>query len=173
HGLGDDATHLLVGVGTDCADLRDHVALHLTGKPLDFTDGDFNGLVDAALERHRARACGNRSHTLTEDCLRQHARGGGPLASHLGGLGRNLAHHLRTHVLERVLQLDLLCHCHAVFCDDGCPELLLDHRIAPLRPERDLYSVSQNVDATQNRLTCILNCYNLFCHETLPSQVIR
>src|SRR5216683_3091109 len=64
-----------------------------------------------------------------------------------------LTHHLCTHVLERVLQLNFLGHGHAVFCDDGCTKLLFDHRIAPLRAERDLYNVSQNVDAAQNRLT--------------------
>src|SRR2546430_2310416 len=153
HRFGDDVAHLLVGVGTDGAHLRDHVALHLAGEPLDLCYGDFHGLIDAAFERHRARACGKRSYTLTEDCLCQHGRGGGAIASHIRDLGGNLAHHLSTHVLERILQLDLLCYRHAVFRDDGCPELLLDHRIAPLRAKRDLYSVSQNVDAAQNRLT--------------------
>src|SRR5438552_3818589 len=153
HRFGDDAAHLLVGVGADCADLRDHVALNLTGEPLDLSHGDFHRLIDAALERHRARACGNRSYALTEDCLCQHGRGGGAIASHIRRLGRNLADHLCTHVLERVLQLDLLCYRHPVFRDDGCPELLLDHRIAPLRAKRHLYSVHQNIDAAQNRMT--------------------
>src|SRR5208282_856890 len=153
HGFGDDAPHLLVGVGTDRAHLGDHVALYVAGEPLDLFHGDFHGLINAALERHRVRACGNRSHTLTEDCLGQHGRGCGAVASHIRGLGRNLTHHLCTHVLERVLQLDLLRHRHAVLCNDGCPELLLDHCIASLRAERDLYRVCQNVDAAQNRLT--------------------
>src|SRR5258708_27526073 len=143
---------------------RDHVALHFAGEPLDLSNGDFNGFIDAALERHRVRACGNCSHTLTEDCLCQHGRSGGAVARHIRGLGRNLAYHLCTHVLDWVLQLDLLCHCHAVFGDDGCSELLLDHRVASLRTERDLYSVRQNVDAAQNRLSRILTSYNLFCH---------
>src|SRR5260370_1199315 len=83
HRFGDDAAHLLVGVGTDCAHLRDHVALHLAGEPLDLSNGNFDCLINAAFERHRARACGNRSHTLTEDCLGQHGRGGGAIASHI------------------------------------------------------------------------------------------
>src|SRR2546429_7290632 len=98
----------LVGVGTNGPYLREHVALHLAGEPLDLSHGDFHGLVDAAFERHRARACGHRSYTLTEDCLGQHGRSRGAIASHIRRLGRNLAHHLCTHVLERVLQLDLL-----------------------------------------------------------------
>src|SRR6266851_3867323 len=153
HRFGDDAAYLLVGVGTDGANLRDHVALHLAGQPLDLSHGNFNGLIDAALERHRACTCGHRSYTLTEDCLCQHGRGGGAIASYIRGLGRNLAHHPCTHVLERVLQLDLLCHRHAVFGDDRSAKLLLDYRVAPLRAQRDFHRVSQNVDAAQNRLT--------------------
>ena len=153
HGFGDDAADLLVVVGADCADLRDHVALHFAGEPLDLCHGGFHGLIDAALERHRTCARGNRAHPFAEDCLSQHGRRGGAVASHIGGFGRDLAHHLRAHVLERILQLDFLRHGHAVLGDDRRAELLLDHRIAALRAERDLYCVSQNVDAAQNRST--------------------
>jgi hypothetical protein len=52
-------------------------------------------------------------------------------------------------------------------------KLLLDHRVAALRAERDLNRIRQNVDATQNRLTRILTSYNLFCHKTSPSWVIE
>src|SRR5439155_1683969 len=74
------------------------------------------------------------------------------------------SHHLCTHVLERVLQLDLLCHRHAVFGDDRRTKLLLDDRIAPLRAESDLHCVGESVHAAQNRLAGILTSYNLFCH---------
>src|SRR5882672_4097816 len=60
HRFGNDAAYLLVGVGTDCANLRDHVALHLAGEPLDLSHGNFHGLIDTAFERHRVRACGHR-----------------------------------------------------------------------------------------------------------------
>ena len=115
--------------------------------------GNFHGFLNAALERHRACARGNGSHAFAEDGLRQHGRGGGAVAGNVGGLGSNLAHHLRAHVLERILQIDFLRHRHAVFGDDGRAELLLDHCIATLRAQRDLYSVRQNVDAAQNCLT--------------------
>ena len=51
--------------------------------------------------------------------LGEHGRGGGAVAGHVGGLGGDLAHHLRAHVLERVLELDLLGHRHAVLGDGG------------------------------------------------------
>src|SRR5216684_2411064 len=66
HGFGNDAANLLVGVGTDCADLGDHAALHLAREPLNLSEGNFNGIIDAAIERHRACAGGYRSHAFTE-----------------------------------------------------------------------------------------------------------
>jgi len=35
-----------------------------------------------------------------------------------------LPHHLRTHILEGILQL-IPCHGDAIFCDDGRPKFLL------------------------------------------------
>src|SRR2546429_5879435 len=40
----------LVGVGTNGPYLRDHVALHLAGEPLDLSHGNFHGLVDRSEE---------------------------------------------------------------------------------------------------------------------------
>ena len=153
HRLGNDAADLLVGIGADSAHLRDHVALHVAGELLDLFHGDFHGLINAALERHWACTRGNRPHAFAEDGLSQHGRGGSAVAGNVGGLGSDLANHLRAHVLERILQLDFLRDGHAVLGDDRRAELLLDHRIAPLRAQRDLDCVGQNVDAAQNRLT--------------------
>src|SRR4029077_4938948 len=54
HRLGNDAADLLVGVCADSAPLRDHVPLHLAGELLNLFYGDFDGLINAALERHWA-----------------------------------------------------------------------------------------------------------------------
>ena len=55
HDFGNDAANLLAGVGTDCADLGDYAALHLAREPLNLSEGNFNGIIDAAIERHRAK----------------------------------------------------------------------------------------------------------------------
>jgi len=46
----------------------------------------------------------------------------------------------------------------------GAPNFFSITRIAPLRAERDLYSVSQNVDAPQNRPDVNSHLLQLFCH---------
>src|SRR6266436_384375 len=123
------------------ADLRDHVALDVTMELLDFLDRGFHGAFDASLERGRARAGRYRLHAFAEDGLGQHGRRRGAVTCDVGGLGGDLAHHLRSHVLERILQLDFLRYGHAILGDDRRAELLFDYRVPALGPERDLHGV--------------------------------
>ena len=69
----------------------------------------------------------------------------------------DLAHHLRTHILELVLELDLLRHGHAVLGDARRAERLLEHDIAALGAERHLDRVGQDVDAVQHALAGVLS----------------
>ena len=114
HGFGNNAADGLIVVGGNGADLRDHLARYLlrilverTGNAVTIVvqqaahGGD--SLVDAAFQRHRVCAGSHRLHALAEDGLRQNGRGGGAITGNVGGLGGDLAHHLRAHVLERVL----------------------------------------------------------------------
>ena len=134
---------------------------------LDFFDDRFDGLLDAALQSHRIGAGGDRLHAFAEDRLRQNGRGGGAVAGHVGGLRGHFAHHLRAHVLERILQFDFLGDRHAVFGDGGAAELLLENDVAALGAERDLHRVGQLIDAAQNRLAGIFAINNLFCCHVL------
>src|SRR5262249_9198748 len=67
-----------------------------------------------------------------------------------GGLGRDLAHHLGAHVLELVVERDLLGDGDAVLGDAGSAEALVDHDVAALGAERDLHGIVENVDAAQH-----------------------
>jgi hypothetical protein len=96
---------------------------------------------------------GNRSYTLTEDCLCQQGRGDCPIAGHIRRLGRNLSHHLCAHVLERVLQLDLFATVTPSVVMMGAPNFFSMTALRLFGPKRDLYGVGQNVDAAHNRLT--------------------
>src|SRR5579871_1990552 len=180
HSFGDDLADGLVVVGGDGADLRDHVAGYLLrilveraalvvavfiGHAHDRADR----LLDAALQRHRVGAGGNGLYAFAIDGLRQNGCGGGAVAGHVGGLGGDLAHHLRAHVLERVLQLDLFSYSHAVLGDERRTEFLLDHDVAALGTECDLHSISQNIHAAKNRLAGIFSVQDLLCHCSLLS----
>ena len=75
--------------------------------------------VDAALDVHRVVAGGHQLGALVVDGLGQHGGGGGAVAGDVGGLGGDLLHHLRAHVGQLVLELDLLGDGDAVLGDRG------------------------------------------------------
>ena len=122
HGLGDDLADGFVVVRRDGADLRDHRPAHRLGHPRQLRCDRRDGLLDAALERHRVGAGGDVLRALAIDRLGQDRGGRGAVAGHVRGLARHLLDHLRAHVLERVLQLDLLRDGDAVLGDRRRPE---------------------------------------------------
>ena len=151
HRLRDHLADRGVAVGRDGADLRDFGrGADLLGALLDVLHDGGDRDVDAALEVHRVHAGGNRLGAFAHDRLRQHGRGGGAVAGDVVGLGGDFAHHLRAHVLELVLELDLLGDGDAVLGDAGRAEALVDHDVAALRAERDLHRIGEDVDAAQH-----------------------
>src|SRR5512146_485643 len=75
-------------------------------------------------------------------------------ASTVAGVVRRLrsdfAHHLRAHVLEVVLELDLLGDGDAVLGDARRAERLVEHDVAAFGAKGDLHRVGQDVDAAQH-----------------------
>ena len=65
-------------------------------------------------------------------------------------LEADFAHHLRAHVLELVGKLDFLRDRHTVLGDARCAEALLDHDVAALGTECDLYGVGEDFDAAKH-----------------------
>src|SRR5207253_7431544 len=109
-----------------------------------------------ALQLHRIGARRHVLDALAVDRLGEHRRGRRPVAGDVRGLGSDLAHHLGAHVLQRVLELDLLGDGDAVLGDRGGSELLLDDHVAALGAERDLDGVRQLVDAVEDALARLL-----------------
>ena len=165
HRFGDDVADGGIAIGGNAADLRDHVAGDGLRELLDFFHRHFDGLVDAALDGHRVRARGDRLDAFAEDRLGQNGGGGGAVAGDVGSLRCHFAHHLRAHVLERILQLDLFRHRHAVFGDGRSAELLFENDVASLGAERHLHRLGELVDAAQDRLAGVVAINNLFCHD--------
>ena len=80
---------------------------------------------------------------------------GGAVASDVGGLRGHFAHHLRAHVLEFVLQLDLLGDGHAVLGDAGSAPRLVENDVPALGAEGHLDSIVENLDAMQHAVASI------------------
>ena len=157
HGLGDDLADLLVAVGGDGADLGDLVVGgDLLGLRFQLGDDGDNRQIDAALEVHRIGAGRDRFRPFADDGLGEDRRRGRAVAGDVGGLGRDLLQHLRAHVLELVLELDLLGDGDAVLGDAGRAVALLQHDVAALGAQRHANGVGEDVDAAQHSLARVL-----------------
>src|SRR5580692_9499319 len=176
HRLGDDLANGLVVVGADGADLSNHVSGHGLGElvelaldPVAFfieaAADSGNGLLDAALHRHRIGAGSNRLHAFAIDRLSQNGSGGGAVARDVRGLRRNFTYHLRAHVFLRVLQFDFFCDGNAVLGNGRRTEFLFNHNVAALGTESDFHCIGENIHAAKNRLSRILSMYDCLCHN--------
>ncbi len=136
HRLGDQLADLAVVVGGDGRDVRQLLlTLDLLRELFEFGGGGLDAELDAALQGHRVGAGRDVLDALAEDGLREHGRGGRPVARDVVGLGGDLLDHLRAHVLVLVFELDLLGDRHAVLRDDGRAELLAENDVPALRPQ--------------------------------------
>src|SRR5436309_1257169 len=171
HRLGDDLADGRVVVGGDGADLRDLLLLFGgLGERLELLHDRLDRLVDAALERHRVVAGDHHLEALGEDGACEHGGRRRPVARHVGGLGGDLLHHLRPHVLELVFQLDLLRHRDAVLGHGGSAERLVEHHVAAAGHERHRHRIGQDVHAAEDLLARVLaELHQLCCHVVSPS----
>ena len=171
HGLGDHVADRLLAVGGHGADLSDlGRILDLLGLLLDLLDHLGHGLLDAALQVHRVHAGRDRLHALAQDRVGQNRGRGGAVTGHVVGLLGDLAHHLRAHVLELVLELDLLGDGDAVLGRARRAVRFVENDVAALGPERDLHRVGEDVDAAQHAIAGVGGKANFFgSHLSLRS----
>ncbi len=147
HHLGDDLADLCIG-RADRRDGRDLLAVvHGPGLLGDLVDDHGDGLLDAALDDHRVGAGGDDPEALSDHRLAEHDRGGRPVAGDVVGLGRDFLEELRSHVLERIVELDVASDRHTVVGDGGRAELLVEDDVATLGADRDPDGVGEAIDA--------------------------
>src|SRR5208337_1537694 len=175
HSFGNDFPDGLVVVSRDRSHLRNHFAGDGLGEFVQFTldavaflveaaaNGD-DGLLDAALHRHRIGASSDGLNALAINCLGKNGSRGGAVAGNIRGLRSNFADHLRAHVLDAIWQLNFFRYGDAVFGDGRRTEFLFDDNVAALGAKSDLHSVSQQVDAAENGLSRLFSVNNLLCH---------
>jgi hypothetical protein len=147
HGLGD----LLADLGVAGGD-RGHVGdlvlgLDLLGLVLDGLNGRLDPALDAPLEGHRVGPGRDVPEPLLHHGLGQHGGRGGAVAGDVVGLLGDLLHQLRPHLLQGLLELDLLGDGDAVVGDGGGAPLLLQDHVSALGAEGDPDRVGQLVHA--------------------------
>gem|GEM_PF-3930239 len=154
HRLGENAADFLVAVRGDGRDLGDlAVGADLASMGFEVPDHGADGEIDAALEVHRVHAGGDRLRAFAHDRLGKHGGCSSAVAGLVVLLRRNLAQHLRAHVLELVLEFDFLGDGDAVLGDARRAERFLDDHIAALRTQGHLHCVGQRIHAAQHAIT--------------------
>ena len=170
HRLGDHVADLGIAIGRDGADLGDLLRARDRPRPgREVLDDPGHRQLDAALQIHRVGAGGDRLHPLVDDRLGEHGGGGGAVAGMVGGARRDDPHHLRAHVGELVLELDLLGDGHSVLGDPGRAPALVEQDVAALGSERHLDRVGEDIDSAHDpfaglaREAHIFGCHDLVC----------
>ena len=110
---------------------------------------------------------------LPHDRLRKHCRRSGPVAGLVIGFLSDLPHHLGAHILELVLQLDLLRHGYAVLCDAWRSEALVKDHVAALRAQRDLDGIGQDIDAAEHLVASVPGKFHVFGSHFDSLHVVR
>src|SRR5690606_87338 len=85
----------------------------------------------------------------------EHGGGGGAVTGGVVGLGRRLLEQLGAHVGEVILELDLLGDGHTIVGHGRRTELLVERDVAPLRAERGLHGIREDVNTLLERLSCL------------------
>ena len=170
HGPCDHRTDFRIAVGGDRANLRDlFVRLDLFRTLGEFSDDSTDGEVDPALQIHRIHAGRDRFRPFAYDGLRQDRGRRRAVAGDIGRLGRYFAHHLRTHILELVFELDFLGDGHAVLGDTRGAERLVDYDIAAFRAKRHFYRFGENINATKHPVPRIIGKFYVFSSHFLAT----
>ena len=150
------------GDGTDGSNLL--LGLDRLGLLLHLGDGGVDGLVDAATDGQRVGASGDVAQAVVDDSLSEQGCGGGAVTHGVVGLGGDLLHQLGTHVLDVVLELDLLGDRNAVVGDGRSTERALQRNVAALGAHGDGNGVGQSVDALGKLSAGIGVERNVLCH---------
>ena len=168
HSLCDQSADL-VRAGGDSAYAGDVTgAVYGLGILCDRFNSSLDCLGDAAAHNHRVCTCCNVLQTLANECLRQNSSGGGAVACNVVGLGCNFLDQLCAHVLECVLELDLLGDGNAVIGDERTAVLLVEYNVAALRADGYLNGISELINAALQSLARVLAVNKLLSHDELP-----
>ena len=181
HGLalfdGDDAVlgDLLHSVRYHLADLcvagrdRCHIlnvrfAVDGCAHLFDSLDSSVCSLLHAFSEDNGVRACRQVLHTLIDHCLRENCSCCSSVTCYIISLCGNFLDELCAHVLEIVLEFDLLCDRNTVVGNRGSAIALVENDISSLGAECDLYCICKFVDAGSHCYSGICSVFEIFCH---------
>ena len=139
--------------------------LDVVREVLDERDDRADCRLDTTLETHRVGACRQVAESFPHHGLGQHCGRGSSVTGHVVGLCCYFLGELSTHVLPRVVELDLLGDGHPIIGDGRGAPLLLKHYVTSLGSKSYLDHIGELVDTrlqTTPRVfveTKILRCH--------------
>src|SRR3954470_16533959 len=170
HRLGDDLADRGVAGGDGGRGSNLLLGLDVLGLLGQLLADALDGVLDAALQRHRVGAGGDVAQALADERLGEDGRGGRAVTSDVVGLLGDLFDELGADLLEGVLELDFLGDGHTVVGDRGGAPLLLQDDVATLRAERHLDGIGELVHATLEGATRLLVERDEFGHAVYSSR---
>ena len=124
-----------------------------------------NRFLNALFDNHGIGAGRDIFQPVADHDLREQSRGGGAVAGHVVGFGRDFLDKLRAHILKRVVQLDFLSNGHAVVCDQGRAVFFVKHDIAAFRADGDLHRIGKFIYAGLKGFSGLFAVNDLFRHN--------
>ena len=166
--LGQQVADRAIVVGADGPHLRDLLRpLHLSRDLHQPLHGRRHRLVDAAADRRRVAPGRDVARALAENRPSEHRGRGRAITGQVRRLRSHLVHELGAHVLERILEIHFLADSHAVLCDGGAAERLVDDHVAAGRPHRHRDGTGQFLDALEQLGAGVVIEQQLLGHESL------
>ena len=149
HSLGDELADFLVVVGRNAGNILDLgvVVTNLLRLSLDTVNYSSHGLVDTTLQVHWVGTCGNILETYANHGLGKNSSGSCTITSLVAGLGGNILDELCAHVLEWILELNLLGNGNTVLGDLRSTELLVNDHVATLGAKSNFHCICKLVNA--------------------------
>jgi len=170
HGVRDHSADLLV-TGGDSRDLLD-VVLALDGSAhlFDGLDSSVSGLAHTLAQNDGVGACCQVLHAFIDHGLCQDSCGGGAVARDIIGLGGDFLDELCAHVLESILELDLLGDRHAIVGDGRSAVGLVQNNVSALGSQGDLDCIRKLVDTFRQCHACICAVFEFLSHCIFTSK---
>ena len=172
HRFGEFLADFAVVVRRDRRHLGDHtlvLGVDLLGDLVKSVNHLGDAFVNSARQGHGIVTGGNKLEPFAEDGLGQHRGRGGSVPGDIAGLAGGLLDELGTHVLIRVLKLDILGYGYTVLGHIGAAPALVENGIAATGPKGRAHRARQLAGSAQKLLPCVVTVNQLLCTHSLNS----
>ena len=159
HRVGELLADFAIVVRGDARDFGDFLGILRVdrfGELVQLIDDFLDAELDAANDGHRVATTRDRLQTFAENELGEDRGGRGAVAGDIVRFAGGFLHELRAHVLERVLQLDILGDGDAVLGHGRAAPTFVEDRITATWPERRTHGAGQLAGTGKEFLTGVI-----------------